>query len=309
MIEELTTVIKPGPLPDFVETAFVKDLTERALGYIRAGFPVHFRGASGTGKTTLALHVASRLGRQVILIHGDEQYTSTDLVGGEYGYHLRKVVDRFVSRVLKVEENMIRRWVDNRLTVACKYGFTLVYDEFTRSRPEANNILLSILQERVLDLPVGRGGEESYLRVHPDFTALFTSNPEEYAGVHRTQDALRDRMVTMDLDHFGEETEIAITQAKSGLARKEAERIVKVVRAVRAPDVCEFGPTIRGAIMIARSLAVLNGHAKGSEDLFRQVCEDIVVSETNRVGTRGNRAKVRELVRTFVRQYSQGDAR
>ena len=57
-IEELTTVIEPTPLQDFVETKYVKDLTERALGYIKAGFPVHFRGASGTGKTTLALHLA-----------------------------------------------------------------------------------------------------------------------------------------------------------------------------------------------------------------------------------------------------------
>ena len=233
MIEELTTVIEPAPLPDFVETKFVKDLTERAMGYVKAGFPVHFRGASGTGKTTLAFHVASKIERPVVLIHGDEEFTTSDLVGGEHGYRFRKVVDRFVSRVLKVEEDMVKRWVDNRLTTACKYGFTLIYDEFTRSRPEANNILLSILQERMMDLPVRRGGDETYLKVDPNFTGLFTSNPEEYAGVHRSQDALRDRMITMDLDHFDEETEVAITQAKSRLPRKETVKIVKVVRALR----------------------------------------------------------------------------
>ena len=79
------------------------------------------------------------------MIHGDEEFTTSDLVGGEHGYRIRKVVDRFISRVLKTEEDMVKRWVDNRLTVACKYGFTMIYDEFTRSRPEANNILLSIL--------------------------------------------------------------------------------------------------------------------------------------------------------------------
>ncbi|PTL36263.1 gas vesicle protein GvpN [Candidatus Methylomirabilis limnetica] len=302
-IEELSTVIEPAPLPDFVETKHVKDLTERAMGYIKAGFPIHFRGASGTGKTTLALHVASKLERPVVLIHGDEEYTTSDLVGGEYGYHLRKVIDRFVSRVLKVEEDMVKRWVDNRLTIACKYGFTLIYDEFTRSRPEANNIFLAILQERMLDLPIRRGGEETYLRVDPNFTAIFTSNPEEYAGVHRSQDALRDRMITMDLDHFDEETEAAITQAKSGLPRKEAEKIVKVVRALRESGACEFSPTVRGAIMIARSLTVLNGHVKGSSGVFRQVCQDILASETSRVGSKSNQAKVRELVKKIVKQY------
>ncbi|MFN8468291.1 MAG: hypothetical protein U0X20_22225 [Caldilineaceae bacterium] len=45
----------------FVETPNVGALTERALAYIVAGYPVHFRGPAGAGKTTLALHVASQL--------------------------------------------------------------------------------------------------------------------------------------------------------------------------------------------------------------------------------------------------------
>lgn len=153
-----------------------------------------------------------------------------------------------------------------------------------------------------MDLPVGRGGDESYLRVDPNFTGIFTSNPEEYAGVHRSQDALRDRMITMDLDHFDEETEVAIVRAKAALPRKETERIVKVVRTLRESGACEFAPTVRGAIMIAKSLAVLNGHAKGSSAIFQQVCQDILASETSRVGSKSNQAKVRDLVKKFVRQ-------
>jgi len=38
-------------------------------------------------------------------------------------------------------------------------------------------------------------------------------------------------MVTLDLDHFDEETEVAITAAKSGLPRADAKKIVAVVRA------------------------------------------------------------------------------
>ncbi|MBI2881042.1 MAG: gas vesicle protein GvpN [Candidatus Tectomicrobia bacterium] len=302
-IEELTTVIEPAPLPDFVETNYVSDLTERALGYIKAGFPVHFRGASGTGKTTLALHLASKLERPVVLIHGDEEYTTSDLVGGEYGYQLRKVIDRFVSRVLKVEEDMVKRWVDNRLTVACKYGFTLIYDEFTRSRPEANNVLLAVLQERMLDLPAAREGE-GYLQVHPDFTAIFTSNPEEYAGVYRSQDALRDRMVTLDLDCFDEETEVAITQAKSGLRQAEAERIVRIVRGLRDSGTCEFAPTVRGCVMVARALRVRNGSL--DEKTFRQVCLDILAAESSRGGSRAQTARVREVLGGLIERWSPG---
>ena len=302
MIDEMTTVLEPSPLPDFVETKYVKDITNRTISYIKAGFPVHFRGPSGTGKTTLAMHVASKIGRPVVIIHGDEEFTTSDLVGGEYGYRFRKVVDRFVSRVLKVEEDMIKRWVDNRLTVACKYGFTLIYDEFTRSRPEANNILLSILQEKMMDLPVGRG-EEPYLRVDPDFTAIFTSNPEEYAGVHRSQDALRDRMITMDLDHFDYETEVAITKAKSKLSQKAAEKIVTIVRGLRESGKCEFAPTIRGCIMIAKTLKVQGITPAKSNGAFMVICQDILASETSRVGSKTNQARVKEVVKELVKKH------
>ena len=302
MIDEITTVLEPRPLPDFVESKYVKEITERAVLYIKAGFPIHFRGPSGTGKTTLAMNVATKIGRPVVMIHGDEEFTTSDLVGGEHGYRFRKVVDRFVSRVLKVEEDMIKRWVDSRLTVACKYGFTLIYDEFTRSRPEANNILLSILQEKMMDLPVGRG-EDPYLKVDPDFTAIFTSNPEEYAGVHRSQDALRDRMITMDLDHFDYDTEIAITRAKSKLLKRDVEVIVNIVRGLRESEKCEFAPTVRGCIMIAKTLKVQNITPSKSNGTFMQICQDILASETSRVGSKTNQARVKEIVKELVEKH------
>jgi len=223
-------------------------------------------------------------------------------VGGEYGYRMRKVIDNFIHSVLKTEEDMSRRWVDNRLTVACRYGFTLIYDEFTRSRPEANNALLSVLQEKMLDLPAAKNGD-GYLRVHPDFTAIFTSNPEEYAGVYQSQDALRDRMVTLDLDHFDEETEIEITQAKSGLDRSDAENIVRVVRGLRESGICEFAPTIRGCIMVAKALKVRNGSVGARNELFRQLCFDILASESTRVGSKTQTTKVKEAVNKLIEQY------
>ncbi|MFZ3091742.1 MAG: gas vesicle protein GvpN [Nitrospirota bacterium] len=303
MIDEMTTVLEPSPLSDFVETKYIKDITDRALSYIKAGFPVHFRGVSGSGKTTLAMHLASKIKRPVVMIHGDEEFTTSDLVGGEYGYRIRKVVDRFISRVLKTEEDMVKRWVDNRLTIACKYGFTLIYDEFTRSRPEANNILLSILQEKMMDLPVGRGGEEPYLRVDPEFTAIFTSNPEEYAGVHRSQDALRDRMITMDLDHFDYDTELAITQAKSKLSKQHAEAIVNIVRGLRESGKCEFAPTVRGCIMIAKTLKVQGiTPIRNANGAFMQMCQDILASETSRVGSKTNQDRVKGIVKELVKK-------
>jgi gas vesicle protein GvpN len=300
MADELTTLLEPKPLGDFVETPYIRGVTDRALCYLAAGFPLHFRGPSGTGKTTLAMHVASKLGRPVVLVHGDEQLTTRQLIGGDNGYRTLRVVDRFQEHVTRTEEDLVRHWVDNRLTVACRHGFTLIYDEYTRSRPEANNVLLSILQERILDLPANRESTEAYLTVHPNFTAIFTSNPEEYAGVHKSQDALRDRMITMDLDYFDFNTEVSIVQAKSKLPRAQVERIVRIVRELRENDRCEFPPTVRGSVMIAKTLAVRNLTPARDNGTFLAICQDILTSETSRVGSRLNQMEMREIVKALV---------
>ena len=300
LVDEMTTVLEPRPLPNFVETPQVKNIAHRALAYIAAGFPVHFRGISGSGKTTLAMHVASKVARPVIMIHGDEEFSTSDLVGGEYGYRLKKTVDNFIHSVLKTEEDMQRRWVDNRLTIACKYGFTLIYDEFTRSRPEANNTLLSVLQEKMLDLPAARQAGESYLRVDPNFTAIFTSNPEEYAGVYRSQDALRDRMVTIDLDYYDRETEIQITCNKTGIPQDQAEKIVDIVRGLRESGKCEYEPTLRGCVMIAKTLRIRGGSIAANDGIFRETVKDILSSETSRIGSRKEKNRIVEIIDELI---------
>lgn len=284
-------------MPEFVETPYVKGVTERAFAYIKAGFPVHFRGSSGAGKTTLAMHLAAKIGRPVVILHGDEEHSTSALIGAEQGYSKKRVVDNFIHSVLKTEESMQKTWVDNRLTLACKYGFTLIYDEFTRSRPEANNILLSILQEKVMDLP---GAKDGYIKVDPNFVAIFTSNPEEYAGVYRSQDALRDRMVTLDLDYPDRETEIAITMSKSGFKRADSEKIVDVVRGLRDSGKCEFAPTVRGCIMIARTLKIRNASVDADSAIFRDICTDILGSETSRIGSRTNSAKMKKFILDLI---------
>jgi gas vesicle protein GvpN len=213
-----------------------------------------------------------------VLVCGDHEFNSSDLIGGLHGYHKKSLKDNFIRSVLKTDESMTTNWVDNRLTTACRDGLTLIYDEFTRSRPEANNVLLSVLEEKILPLPTARGGE-NYLKVHPDFTAIFTSNPEEYAGVFRSPDALRDRMVTIELGNFDEETEVAITQAKAKLSLEDARRIVSLVRKVReAKSVNKLTPTVRGCIIIGRILSLRGGATNNG---FKQTCVDVLMPEVS----------------------------
>jgi len=206
---------------------------------------------------------------------------------------------------MKTEENSSTLWVDNRLTTACQRGCTLIYDEFTRSRPEANNALLSVLEEKILNLPKLRATGEAYLEVHPQFRAIFTSNPEEYAGVHKTQDALMDRLITIHLGHYDRETEIQIATAKSGITRADAETIVDVVRELRGIGVNNHRPTIRACIAIARILAHKNGHARMNDPVFQWVCRDVLNVDTAKVTRDGQSLmpkKLDEVIRKVCAQ-------
>ena len=243
--------LAPRASETFVLTPEVERLTQRGLAYLAAGHPVHLAGPAGTGKTTLAFHIAAGIGRPVSLIHGNHEFGSSDLIGKDSGYSKSTVVDNYIHSVLKTKEDMSVKWMDNRLTVACEKGHTLVYDEFNRTTAEANNTLLSILEERILNLPRAGGG---YLRVHPEFRVIFTSNPDEYAGVHRTQDALLDRMITIQVDHYDAETERYITATRGGIDEHTAGVLVHLARSIRATDGANQAPTIRACIAAARVL-------------------------------------------------------
>jgi len=275
----------PAPSDGFVVTPQVEQLIKRAFSYLDAGYPVNLSGPAGSGKTTLALHLAAKLGQPVTLIHGDDEFGSSDLVGNDNGYRKNRLVDNYIHSVFKEEETMRTLWIDNRLTTACRYGHTLVYDEFTRSRPEANNVLLSVLGEEILNLPKLRYAGEGYLKVDPAFRAIFTSNPEEYAGIHKSQDALMDRLITIHVDYFDRETEVAITAARSGIYHVDAGRVVDLVRHYREQRVDRRRPSLRASIMIARVVVRQGAMFDPTDPVFQRTYRDVL--EIDRIGAHG----------------------
>ncbi|MEO1456371.1 MAG: AAA family ATPase [Pseudomonadota bacterium] len=238
--------------------------------------PAHLRGEAGCGKTTLAMRLAERLGRPMILVTGDSALTSQDLLGREIGEETRQTKDNFVHSVVKTKRESRASWRDGALTQALEEGATLVFDEFTRAPAEANNALLSALEERIVVVgsPVRKLRQ---IEAHPEFRAIFTSNPSEYAGTSRAPDALRDRMITFDVPHADMERQIGILQVRSGIGVAEASVIVRIVRDVTAAH-GKPASSLRPALMIARILVSGSIKADISDARFVQVCADVLAS-------------------------------
>jgi nitric oxide reductase NorQ protein len=264
------------PREDLFEDQTLRAIQNRALAYLRAGLHVHLRGQAGTGKTTLALDIAARLGRPVILIAGDNWFTSANLLGRETGSKTRQVLDRYVHSVQKLDATTSAVWTDEALTEAVATGCTLVYDEFTRSPPAANNPLLMALEERMLVLPSGPNRART-VAAHPEFRAIFTSNPEDYVAVNRAQDALLDRMVSFDLDGFGRETELGIVAMRSGWSAEQAAPAVDLVRGLRQSGALRATASMRGAIMICKVCAAEAITPALSDPRYLQLCQDVLM--------------------------------
>lgn len=257
---------------NIITTPFVQDILERANIYLKAGLPVHLTGPAGTGKTTLALKLARDWEQPYYLIQGDDTYNRQDLIGGLFGYSQKIVEDNFIASVSKYERKLTPIWVDNPVAITCREGGTLIYDEFTRSRPETNNVLLGILSEKVF-LTSDHDGRLTLEKVHPDFSLILTSNPQEYVGVNKAQDALLDRIITIGLARFDEETEAAITARHADLNQGPALKIVRMVRAINERIQLKHS-SVRSAIMIGKIYANLFQY-ESHNPVFFKCCQDI----------------------------------
>lgn len=274
----MTTVLNVRA-KSFARTPTIDRLVGRAWRYLQSGYSVHLRGPAGTGKTTLAMHLADLLGRPIVLLFGDDDFKSSDFIGNSSGYTRRKVVDNYIHSVVKEEDELRHNWVDSRLTMACREGFTLVYDEFNRSRPEVNNVLLSALEEKLLVLPPHLHRSE-YVRVNPEFRAIFTSNPEEYCGIHGTQDALLDRLITIQVPEPDPCSQEEIVVCRTDISREDASSIVEFVGRFRHQVGAENSSGLRACVMLAQICADHEIVPNSRSEEFQEICLDVLTSRS-----------------------------
>ncbi|MDE5069037.1 MAG: gas vesicle protein GvpN, partial [Trichodesmium sp. St16_bin4-tuft] len=110
---------------------------------------------------------------------------------------------------------------------------------------------------------------------------ILTSNSEEWTGVHATQDALLDRVVTIGMGQPDISTEQNIVIQKTGINPLKAEFIIKLVRSVRQKVDQEDLGSLRSALMISKVCHDHDIPLGGKDSNFSDLCADILVSRAS----------------------------
>jgi MoxR-like ATPase len=124
-------------------------------------------------------------------------------------------------------------------------------DEVNRLSERLQNLFLELLAERALTI----GGYEARFPV--DTVVVATMNPDEYVGVGRLSEALRDRFERVRLDYPNPADEVTILLTRTGLAGsgdaggdtlRLAEAVVGFANRLRAEPEVEAGPSVRATL-------------------------------------------------------------
>lgn len=178
--------------------------------------PVMLKGPTGCGKTRFVEVMAEELGRPLITVACNEDLTAADLVG------------RFLL------QDGQTRWVDGPLTRAARSGSICYLDEIVEARQDTTVVIHPLTDHRGV-LVIDRIDE--VIVPAAGFQLVVSYNPGYQSVLKDLKESTRQRMVAVSFDYPGEEAEVEIVRAETGIDERSARHLVTIGRAIRSIDV------------------------------------------------------------------------
>lgn len=178
-------------------------------------------GDAGTGKTSLILEFAARMGSQLWSMSCSGRTRFSDLVG-----------------TLTIDKDGATRFVDGPLTAAARAGGICLLNEITRMDAGEQMRLVDVLDRRAR-LTIPETGE--VIEPHPSFRIAVTGNSAgfgddtgAYAGEKRGSFAFYDRFIKLILPPMSEGEELQmLRRAAPNITEAVATGMVKLAQEVR----------------------------------------------------------------------------
>jgi MoxR-like ATPase len=199
-------------------------------------------GEIGTGKTTLARAIAMKFDKNFHRVEGTEDLYSTTLIG------------TWQPPILIQKGYIEEAFEFGPLSKAMMEGGCLFINEINRAPESTQNLLLTALDEGVLDVP-----NLKRIDAKDGFFTIATRNPASHIGVSVLGEALKDRFVWIKLDYQSEDEEREIVKVHTNCEDEQMiKAAVKITRATRKMKDIRRGSSVRGAIDIVSMLMLLD---------------------------------------------------
>jgi MoxR-like ATPase len=244
--------------------------------------PLLVEGPAGVGKTELAKAVSAATGRRLLRLQCYEGQDDTKaLYEWDYGKQLlytqilREKIGQLledtpdlhtaIDRIAQQESAFFsERFLAPRPLLEAVQSadpVVLLIDEVDRADEALEAVLLEMLAEYQVSVPeIG-----TFVARQPPFIVLTSNNTRDLSA------ALKRRCLHLFLDYPSAERELEILRSKkTGLPDAAAERLVQIVRGLRALDLRK-APSISETVDWARTLAVL-----GVEEIAPAVLADTI---------------------------------
>jgi len=204
---------------------------------LSVGKNILIEGEVGVGKTTVAHAVSSYYDSHFYRIDCSEESLTHNLIG-------------YFDPPLVIAKGYVEdSYMYGPLASAMINGGCLFINEINRMPESTQNVLLTALDEKILDIP-----KLKTIHAKENFFVIATLNPSAHVGVTVLGEAIKDRFVWIRLDYQkpGEEIEIIKQEVNAdGEINRLATVSQEIIEITRNSTSIRRGSSIRGAIDLA----------------------------------------------------------